>query len=192
VTQPYGYGPPPAVRPDYPPPPPATSPGGQPLADFGSRLLAWLIDSAILGAATLVIMTPAFIAAFRSVLGPGLDEASVDNSNVSGEFLVAVLLLEAGTFVVTLVLQYIYEVELMFRSGQTVGKRVMKLRVVPIDPARRLTRRTAAVRYLIEFVLAGIVPLFALFDGLWQLWDKPYLQTVHDKVAQTVVIKVSP
>ena len=28
-------------------------------------------------------------------------------------------------------------------------------------------------------------------DGLWQLWDKPYLQTLHDKAAQTVVVKVS-
>jgi hypothetical protein len=30
-----------------------------------------------------------------------------------------------------------------------------------------------------------------LIDGFWQLWDKPFQQTLHDKAAQTVVVKVS-
>ena len=38
---------------------------------------------------------------------------------------------------------------------------------------------------------AVIVPFFNWIDGLWQLWDKPYQQCLHDKVAQTVVIKVN-
>ena len=41
---------------------------------------------------------------------------------------------------------------MMYRSGQTVGKRAMKIRVVPIDPAATLTRAMAAKRYLVEFV----------------------------------------
>jgi hypothetical protein len=47
------------------------------------------------------------------------------------------------------------------------------------------------VRYLIEFVAATFVPFLPYLDGLWQLWDKPYQQTLHDKAAKTVVIKVS-
>jgi hypothetical protein len=34
------------------------------------------------------------------------------------------------------------------------------------------------------------VPFFNLLDGLWMLWDKPYLQALHDKAADTAVIKV--
>jgi uncharacterized RDD family membrane protein YckC len=168
------------------------SPAGQPLADFGSRLLAWLIDSTILSAVAAVVALPAFLALFFVVLRPDIDSSSVDNSALPGHFVVALLLFEAGFFAFALALQYVYEVEMMYRSGQTVGKRVMKLRVVPIDPTQPLTRRIAATRYLIQFVIGAIVPLFSFIDGLWQLWDsRPYRQTLHDKVAQTVVIKVS-
>ena len=34
------------------------------------------------------------------------------------------------------------------------------------------------------------MPFLSYVDGLWQLWDKPYQQTLHDKAAKTVVIKV--
>jgi uncharacterized RDD family membrane protein YckC len=190
VTQPYGYGPPPA-GPYYPPPPP-TSPAGQPLADFGSRLGAWLIDSAIVSAALLVVTVPAMFAVFFTALRPAIDESSVDNSTLPGDFIVTVLLVEGGIILLAVVLQYVYQVEMMYRSGQTVGKRAMRLRVIPIDPARRLTRGMAATRFLVQFVVGAFVPFFNLFDGLWMLWDKPYLQTLHDKAAETVVIKVSP
>ena len=63
---------------------------------------------------------------------------------------------------------------------------------VASDPAARLTRTMAAKRYAVEFVAGVCIPLFTYLDGLWQLWDKPYLQTLHDKFAQTVVVKVAP
>jgi hypothetical protein len=28
-------------------------------------------------------------------------------------------------------------------------------------------------------------------DGLWQLWDKPFQQCLHDKAAGTVVVKLT-
>jgi uncharacterized RDD family membrane protein YckC len=86
---------------------------------------------------------------------------------------------------------YVYYVEMMYRSGQTVGKKVMKVRVVPIDPHGTLTRTMAAKRYVVEFIGGIVIPFFSYLDGLWQLWDKPYQQTLHDKYAQTVVVKVS-
>ena len=44
----------------------------------------------------------------------------------------------------------------------------------------------------LPIVAGGLIPFFSYVDGLWQLWDKPYLQTLHDKFAQTVVVKVAP
>jgi len=154
-------------------------------------VLAWIIDQAILTVAALVVAVPAFLAVFFAVLQPAIDDSSVDNSALPVRFWVALVLLEGGLFVIVVVLQYLYEVEMMFRSGQTVGKRALRLRVTPIDPGRRLTRGDAAMRFLIQFGVGAFVPFFTLVDGLWQLWDKPYLQTLHDKAAQTVVIKVS-
>jgi uncharacterized RDD family membrane protein YckC len=90
-----------------------------------------------------------------------------------------------------LLLTYVYYVEMMFRSGQTLGKRAMKLRVVPLDPAARLTRPVAVRRWLVQFPAGMLVPFFNYLDGLWQLWDKPYQQCLHDKFARTAVVKVS-
>jgi uncharacterized RDD family membrane protein YckC len=106
------------------------------------------------------------------------------------EFLLPLLLLEAGVFLLMLVLYYVYDVEMMFRSGQTFGKKLMKIKVVPLDPAATLTRAAAAKRYGVEFVAGMFVPFFSYVDGFWQLWDKPYQQTLHDKAAGTIVIKV--
>jgi uncharacterized RDD family membrane protein YckC len=176
-------------------PPPPVSPGGQPLADFGNRLLAYLIDAAILVGVTMIVALPAFFIFFFTVVQRTIEETAPDGTVPSadiGAVILGGLAFELGVFVFVLVATYVYAVELMYKSGQTVGKRVMRLRVIPLDPAARLTRGMAAKRWLVQFAAGTILPLFTYLDGLWQLWDKPYLQTLHDKFAQTVVVKVSP
>ncbi len=187
-----GYGPnypPPGWR---PPPPPALSPGGQPLADFGTRLLAYLIDAAIITAVAMVVALPVvFIFVFNQMNELAALDPYGPEPDVFGDFIGPLLLVELGLILLIMAANYVYYVEMLHRSGQTVGKRVMKVRVVPIDPAATLTRTMAAKRYLVEFVGGGFLPFFSYLDGLWQLWDKPYQQTLHDRFAQTVVIKVS-
>jgi uncharacterized RDD family membrane protein YckC len=167
------------------------SPGGVPLADFGTRFLAYLIDMAILVAATAVVAIPAFIVFFFTVMSPTFDDTAANGQLGPGPFIVESLLLEFGLLLFSLAASYLYEVEMMWQSGQTVGKRVMKLRVVPLDPRLRLTRGAAAKRWAVQFAAGSFVPIFNYLDGLWQLWDKPFLQTLHDKAGQTVVIKIS-
>ena len=52
-----------------------------------------------------------------------------------------------------------------------------------------LSRTMLAKRFLISDVAALFVPFLNWLDGLWQLWDQPYRQCLHDKFAQTVVVK---
>jgi uncharacterized RDD family membrane protein YckC len=173
-------------------PPPPLSPGGQPLADFGTRLLSYLIDSAIITAVLSVLAFPVMAIFFYSQFS---ELSTMDpygpQPDVFGDFIGPLLLIELGLVVAVLIIYYIYNVEMMHRSGQTVGKKAMKIRVVPIDPAATLTRAMAAKRYLVEYIGGLLIPFFSYLDGLWQLWDKPYQQTLHDRFAQTVVIKVS-
>ncbi|ROP31588.1 RDD family protein [Couchioplanes caeruleus] len=177
------------------------SPDGRPLADFGTRLLAYMIDAVILGAVAMVLFLPPFawfmvnamsdIAARSDPSTPGTPVA-VEYEQVFNQFFLPLLLLELGFFVFLLVAYYVYYVEMMFRSGRTLGKKLMKVQVVPLEPGATLTRGMAARRYLVECVGGSFVPFLGLLDGLWQLWDKPYQQTLHDKVAKTIVIKVAP
>jgi uncharacterized RDD family membrane protein YckC len=201
--QPTPYGPAPSYPPYYGPPqqygwrppPVPLSPDGRPLADFGTRLLAHLIDGAILTGIALIIALPVLFIVMFNVMPDLVDSTQPygpDTEAVFGEFFLTFLLLELGLVVLLLVGYYVYYVEMMFRSGQTVGKKLMKIQVVPIEPGATMTRGVAAKRYLVEFIGAVFVPFFSYLDGLWQLWDKPYQQTLHDKFAKTVVIKVAP
>jgi uncharacterized RDD family membrane protein YckC len=172
------------------------APDGRPLADFGTRLLAYLIDTSILSGIGFALFLPVMAWLIFTVM-PDFADAANDGTGVATEalfedFFLPFLLLELGFVLFLLVGYYIYYVEMMYRSGQTLGKRLMKVRVVPIEPGATLTRGMAAKRYLVEFPGGMVVPFFSYLDGLWQLWDKPYQQTLHDKAAKTVVIKVAP
>jgi len=192
--QPPHHGPPPGYG--WRPPPQPLAPDGRPLADFGTRLLSHLIDSAILSGIAAVVFVPVmFVAFFQLTDFSDLEDSTgpaLTADDLLADFFLPLVLIELGLFVLLLAGYYIYFVEMMYRTGQTVGKKAMKIRVVPLEPGATLTRGMAAKRYLIEFVAGAVVPFFYYVDGLWQLWDKPYLQTLHDKAAKTVVIKVAP
>ncbi|MFK3985315.1 RDD family protein [Micromonospora sp. NPDC050397] len=181
----------PGWRPGFPPPPPV-SPAGQPLADFSDRFLAGLVDYGIYFLVSLVLSVPSMIFYLTRVM-PEMFLVTGDGVVREPDLLavlVPMLLLQLALLLLMLGLLYVYHVEMMFRTGQTPGKRIMKIRVVPLDPRATLNRGDAAKRYLVQFVAGAVVPGFSYLDGLWQLWDKPYQQCLHDKAARTVVVKV--
>ena len=71
-------------------------------------------------------------------------------------------------------------------SGQTVGKRAMKIRVVKMADGGPLGYGGAFIRYLGRIV--STIPCGLGY--LWMLWD-PEKQTWHDKFASAVVVPVS-
>jgi len=200
---PGGYGPPPPGW-GYAAPPPLRpaprAPNGAPLAEFGDRFLAFLIDYAILVGVALIFTIPLVIYQFSlmedwaTTFGPPGSPPPEDIGQLYADMFAAmapILWAYLIYFALMMALYYVYRVELMFRTGQTVGKKVMKIRVIPLDPAATLTRGMAAKRWFIDTVAVQFVFLLQLLDGLWQLWDQPFRQCLHDKFAQTVVVKVS-
>ncbi|MFI7592419.1 RDD family protein [Micromonospora sp. NPDC049359] len=211
---PQGYGVPPhqpppgyGVPPHQPPPgygvphwpvaQPALSPAGQPLASFGDRLLAWLIDGALASVVSMVLFLPVFLVLWWQMFSemtrtnPDGTLVEPDPATVFTDFFLPLLLAELGVFVVLLGLYWLYHVEYLKRGGQTLGKKIMKLRVVPLDPNRTLDRRMAGRRWLVQYLACSLVPGLSYVDGFWQLWDKPWQQCLHDKFAATVVVKVA-
>jgi uncharacterized RDD family membrane protein YckC len=190
----WGYAAPPPAGYAYPGMlrPLPVAPSGEPLADFSERFVAALVDTAILTAVTIIAAIPAVVAWFASswrYLAPSPDGTAP--AEMPPDVILWLLAIEAGLLIFSLVATYVYDVEMMFRRGQTVGKRVMKIRVIPLDPAvPSLTRGIAVRRWLIWRLAGGFVPLLQWLDGLWQLWDQPFRQTLHDKVAKTAVVKV--
>jgi uncharacterized RDD family membrane protein YckC len=73
--------------------------------------------------------------------------------------------------------------------GRTVGKRVLGIRIRMLADDRTPDLSTALIRWALftaGTVIAG--GPFLLLDGLWPLWDKPWRQALHDKLAKTVVV----
>ncbi|WP_161791310.1 RDD family protein [Streptacidiphilus jiangxiensis] len=138
------------------------------LAGFGARLGASLIDAVILAVPMLVLL----------VVGRG---------PLASGGLVQTVLGQAMSIV--------YGGALVAGYGRTVGMRALNIRVVPLDPSAELTSGQAWLR-AVAFNLPSVLPVVGVFwvfvDCLWMLWDKPNSQTLHDKIARTVVVTTVP
>jgi len=178
-----GYGPPGGYA---PPVPRSTGPGGVPLAEFGERLLAYLLDGLVL-AAILILPAVAVMVALLVPYAHAVDSAANGQPHVAvivGSFFWMFVLIFGLQFLGT----YLYQVTYQLRAGQTVGKRVMRLKVVDAGSGASMAAAAARKRWIIHLLFGFVGPL-AYLDGLWQLWD-PQKQTLHDKVARTVVVRV--
>jgi uncharacterized RDD family membrane protein YckC len=71
-------------------------------------------------------------------------------------------------------------------SGQTIGKRMMNIRVVDADTGGAIGYGRAVVRYFAR-ILSAIPCALGYF---WMLWDDNK-QTWHDKIATDVVVPTS-
>lgn len=183
-------------------PPPSTRPalGGKtaplPLpaarqpAAFRERLAAYVIDWAILGLIIGVVVGPGLVALIDRLPR----DVTVNGVRTSPEPGLGDLLVVAGgtlgLAIYTLTVAYLYRVELMFRSGQTPGKRIMRLRVEPRDPQVPLTRRRALERFIAESIFLA-VPGLVLLDAGWRLIDRNHRQCLHEKWPETVVTKLA-
>jgi uncharacterized RDD family membrane protein YckC len=137
------------------------------LASFGERLLAWIIDVAIVG-----IIAGAITAAFRAVY----PDWTYDLSRVPAQ---------AGPEFFIVVLGIVIEIFPTHYFGQSVGKRIVGLRVVPdtgegISPLRSVGR----------FCLKDFLSLGLLLGGLWILFNKRR-KSWHDMILRTRVVKLS-
>ncbi|GAB2843547.1 hypothetical protein GCM10027176_53950 [Actinoallomurus bryophytorum] len=164
------------------------------LAEAWQRLVARLIDGLVLA----VIMSPLWIWFFdwyfnkiRSILpdDPG-DPVAMDRL-MSAELRLMGISLLVGLVGGTIA--FVYDGFQHAKWGQTIGKRAMSIKVVAL-PDRAPLSMFAAVKRAAIYALVPQVPgiggFFSLLDSLWLLWDKPHRQCLHDKVADTIVVKV--
>jgi|HubBroStandDraft_1064217.scaffolds.fasta_scaffold38791_3 uncharacterized RDD family membrane protein YckC len=149
-------------------------PGGAPLANYGQRLAGWLIDFVLLLVVTAVILLP--IHAVRRV--DTVRNTTTFHTNGVGIVIPAIIVILYGMFMCG------------SARGQTLGMMIAKTRVVdantggPIGPARALGRAA------FEYVLAIVIFIPWVVDMLFPLWDQRN-QTLHDKVTNSVVVRVS-
>lgn len=174
-----------------------TTPDGQPLASYGQRVGAFVVDGLIRFVLNLVFGGYFAYRAMEPAMN-GLRDAMATNDpqRISGiSTLVDMRYLWLFAIVTSLV-ALAYNVFFLTWRSATPGKLVTGISVRERSRPGVLTRTTALRRYGFVFVLLLLqnVPALGLFavlvwvlDLLWPLWDDKR-QALHDKVAGTNVV----
>ncbi|BAJ28658.1 hypothetical protein KSE_28470 [Kitasatospora setae KM-6054] len=98
-----------------------------------------------------------------------------------------------GSFWFSCALYLVYEGLMLSRDGQTLGKKLMKIRVAMLADGARPSPAAAWSRTA-TFIVPALIccgGLWWIVDGLFGVFDKPYRQCVHDKAAKTVVVSTA-
>ena len=150
---------------------------GQPLASWGSRVGATLID-------WLILLVPVIV---LTIVVVGIAAGSDTGALVTG-------ILGGLAYLVVL---FVYAPTLMARegqnNGQTWGKQMLGIRVVRDNGLAMsfgwAALREIAVKGLLVSIVSSIIPLIPwLLDYLWPLWDDEN-RALHDMVASTHVVR---
>ena len=180
----------------YPGRRPTPRPHGMALANVGARLVARLVD--MLGVLVLVVVADAWIAReFWSQFGPFLQQAqeaqATGGTQPNGTQLFYLLLAMCA---VAAAVWFAYEVPATANSGQTLGKKLLGIKVVRIESADRLGMSRSLRRWsrmgipTLFWSCYGVGFLLQFLDCLFVAIDRPLHQALHDKGAATVVVEV--
>lgn len=200
---PYVGAPPPGTPGGWPPgyalPPPR--PHGLPLAPLGARLVARLIDIAILLLLNAAVngwfvvqwvreISPIFAEAWRRSLAGDRSTEGLPQPDPQTDYLpLAIVLIIAALWLA-------YEVPALANSGQTIGKRLAGVKVVPLSNEQQLGFGRALRRWntlglpVFLWYCFGLGLVLQLVDCGYALVDRPLRQALHDKRALTVVVQV--
>jgi uncharacterized RDD family membrane protein YckC len=157
---------------------------GQPLASWGTRLGAWLID-------WLVLLVPAVIL-FVLIVGGAVGITGDDDAStvaVIGTIVLYALLMA----IVVLLYAPLLMARQGARNGQTWGKQALDIRVVR-DNGLPMSFGWAALREVVVKNLAvnvasSIIPFIPWFlNYFWPLWDDQN-RALHDMAVQTHVVR---
>jgi uncharacterized RDD family membrane protein YckC len=182
--------PPPSYSPPPPPPPPAYAPvpgqyqpqppfGSGPgygapqamagpglanYAGFGWRLLAYILDSLIIG-------IPFGIIGFALRVNTDATHVNYGFSGLESLVLLAYL-------------AYMWS-----SRGQTIGMIPFNLKVVDANTGGPLSLQAAVIRAVVLYAeVLFCICIVGLVGALWMIWD-PRKQAIHDKAAGTIVLK---
>lgn len=194
-----------------------TTPDGEPLAGWWWRVLAYVIDSVIVGFISGIAGFPAQIR-IQQDLQPVVDrfsrqiEQNPEEPPDFGFFIEEYLdVLQANALwlvLPSLVITLVYFAVFLRWKGGTPGKLVLGLRVRLRDQPGTLPWWSIAARTAVQFgvawmmftaalvmgspvlLLLGIIFFVVwLVDPLWATWDAKR-QTIHDKAGRTNVVKI--
>ncbi|WP_447037730.1 RDD family protein [Streptomyces sp. DSM 118878] len=146
--------------------------GMPPLADSGKRVLARILDMILVGI-VVGLLSWAFGTSEYDI-----DPDSVNTGRSFGQSLLAAVLYIA------------YDTYMTAKTGQTLGKKLLGMRVANLNDGATPSMQTALARAAVLWLPFAFccACVWTAICGGWSFFDKPYKQGLHDKAAKTVVV----
>lgn len=175
------------------------TPDGVPLASYGSRVGAYLLDFLITTTVGLVVSSP-FLSAFFSWFNSYIRIIGYGGTPNQAYIQSQVLYYLWPMTLIMLIITVVYNVVFLTWRGATPGKLATKIRVRTWDAPGNPTYAVALRRQLIFIgvtllsfvpVVSTLASISSIVDVLWPLWDNRR-QALHDKIASTVVVTDQP
>jgi uncharacterized RDD family membrane protein YckC len=172
-------------------------PHGYTLAPLGYRLLARLVDILVV-AAIIAAAAGWLIYQYFKEVGPVMTEVrrrweanesigDLTTSDRAQYLLIVIVILIAAVW-------FAYEVPSIAGSGQTLGKRLLKIKVVGLDTdqplgfGRAIRRWNPLGLWVLLWTCCGVGFLLQLISALSPVIDWPLHRAIHDRAAGTVVV----
>jgi uncharacterized RDD family membrane protein YckC len=154
------------------------------LATRGSRLAAALLDAVIFG----VPLLPTYV-----MLGKSMWQHGMRANNAVAADMLSMGWYAAVGGLVELVLVVIMAV-MVYRTQQTFGKRIMRIKVARTDGSRASLARIFWLRNFANGLFSGLAALIPVVGRLYALIDILFIfgeprRCVHDYIADTIVIQ---
>jgi uncharacterized RDD family membrane protein YckC len=202
IPLPPGTQPPPGypIHPAYARPfAPAPQPHGYPLADVGQRLVARLIDiaallviNAVVNGWFIYLFIREVLPWYRTIYQRSMANLPIDDVPRPANAQTLMFTITA----IAAALWFAYEVPALANSGQTLGKRLLGIKVLRLEADSPLGFGRAWRRWnplgiaTLLWTCCGIGFVFQFIDCLFVAIDQPLHQALHDKSAATVVVDV--
>ncbi|MFF5230629.1 RDD family protein [Dactylosporangium sp. NPDC000521] len=180
--------------------PAAARPHGRQVAGLGARLLARLVDIAALLLINAVVtgwfiyqylreMMPVFQESYDRFLANESPSDVVPPDRASSLQVVILILIAA--------LWFAYEVPAIANTGQTLGKRLLKIKVMRLESEERIgygraIRRWNPLGLSVLLWTCGVGFVLQFLDSLSPVIDWPLHRAFHDRSAGTVVVRDVP
>ena len=150
-----------------------------PLAGWGRRFAAWLLD----GLFSLVVGV--LVGALAGGLVFLLVYVLAGDDATEAATIVAVIV---GYIVALVVVGFYYTYLHGNERGQTWAKRMLGIRVRDEQTGGRIGYGRAFARWIMPVLFWNFLWIPGILDGLWPLWDDRR-QTWHDKIVRSVVVR---
>lgn len=163
------------------------------LASINKRILAKLIDILLLWIPSSFIfgqfVSPEFMRQYQTIAG----QAVIPSTQQQEQMLSLLATLPAAAFwalAIYVVLYFVGQAFLLAKTGQSVGKKALKIKIVDEQTAQKTTlTRSFLIRSVVFIIINYLAFFFIIIDFAFIFSERR--RTLHDRLAKTLVVDVN-